>query len=336
MNSRREPLLWLQCLAIGAVPLELLLIRLVLAGADPGPVPAVERLLIWSVGGLAAAVALWKRPADWGSLLLVRVPTATRSLEQQTLSGLQGKVSGFAALLAAALLLPVLWWLDNSAGLIQEFSPLQGQSRLVTLLLSAPLLALTVWQVQQLSQAVLWLIQGELSDATEVLDQQKLLLERTSLGLQLLRFEPLLWPEPPIKTTQDQAPAQTTKPEPEPNPEPEPTGELEAETISEPSATPEPEPESDPTPDPDPEPEPKPEPDSNADSALQPGSDAGALAIEPEQRSEEDEGANLNAEVADLDSTSSGSPEGHREEAQPGGGEESEPEGSPETTPGGL
>jgi hypothetical protein len=331
-------------------------------------------LLIWSVGGLATAVALWKRPADWGSLLLVRVPTATRSLEQQTLSGLQGKVSGFAALLAAALLLPVLWWLDNSAGLIQEFSPLQGQSRLVTLLLSAPLLALTVWQVQQLSQAVLWLIQGELSDATEVLDQQKLLLERTSLGLQLLRFEPLLWPEPPIKTTQDQAPAQTTEPEPEPNPEPEPeptgereaetisepsatpepepdsetsqepepepepTGELEAETMSEPSATPEPEPESDPTPDPEPEPEPEPnpEPDSNADSALQPGSDAGALAIEPEQRSEEDEGANLNAEVADLDSTSSGSPEGHREEAQPGGGEESEPEGSPEPTPGGL
>ena len=276
--------------------MELLLIRLVLAGADPGPVPAIERLLIWSVGGLAAAVALWKRPADWGSLLLVRVPTATRSLEQQTLSGLQGRVSGFAALLAAALLLPVLWWLDNSAGLIQEFSPLQGQSRLVTLLLSAPLLALTVWQVQQLTQAVIWLIQGELSDTTEALDQQKLLLERTSLGLQLLQVEPLEWPEP--------TPTPSPKPTPEPTPEPEQT----------------------PEPKPTPEPEPTPEP----------GSDAGALAIEPEQRSEEDEGANLNAEVADLDSTSSGSPEGHREEAQPGGGEESEPEGSPEPTPGGL
>jgi hypothetical protein len=296
VNSRREPLLWLQCLAIGAVPLELLLIRLVLAGADPGPVPAIERLLIWSVGGLAAAVALWKRPADWGSLLLVRVPTATRSLEQQTLSGLQGRVSGFAALLAAALLLPVLWWLDNSAGLIQEFSPLLGQSRLATLLLSAPLLALIVWQLQQLTQAVIWLIQGELSDTTEALDQQKLLLERTSLGLQLLQVEPLEWPEP--------TPTPSPKPTPEPTPEPEQT----------------------PEPKPTPEPEPTPEP----------GSDAGALAIEPEQRSEEDEGANLNAEVADLDSTSSGSPEGHREEAQPGGGEESEPEGSPESTPGGL
>ena len=334
MNSRREPLLWLQCLAIGAVPLELLLIRLVLAGADPGPVPAVERLLIWSVGGLAAAVALWKRPADWGSLLLMRVPTATRSLEQQTLSGLQGRVSGFAALLAAALLLPVLWWLDNSAGLIQEFSPLQGQSRLVTLLLSAPLLALTVWQIQQLSQAVLWLIQGEFSDTKEALDQQKLLLERTSLGLQLLRFEPLLWPEPPIETAQEQTTAQTTdpesEPEPDPEPEPEPAGELESETISEPLATPELELELEL------ESEPNPDPDPDSDSAVKPESDAGSLAIEPEQGSEEDEGANLNTEVADLNSTSSGSPEGHREEAQPSGGKESEPEGSPESTPGGL
>ena len=37
MQPRSEPLLWLQCLALGAIPLELLLIRLVLAGADPGP-----------------------------------------------------------------------------------------------------------------------------------------------------------------------------------------------------------------------------------------------------------------------------------------------------------
>ena len=66
MSSRSEPLLWLQGLAIGAIPLELLLIRLVLAGADPGPVPGVERVLIWGVGVLAPAVALWRRPADWG------------------------------------------------------------------------------------------------------------------------------------------------------------------------------------------------------------------------------------------------------------------------------
>ena len=79
MRSRREPLLWLQCLALGVIPLELLLIRLLLAGADPGPVPSVERLLTWGVAVLAPAVALWRQPADWGSLLLVRVPTRTRT-----------------------------------------------------------------------------------------------------------------------------------------------------------------------------------------------------------------------------------------------------------------
>ena len=86
MQPRSEPLLWLQCLALGAIPLELLLIRLVLAGADPGPVPGVERVLIWGVGVLAPAVALWRRPADWGSLLLVRQPLASRSSDQLRIS----------------------------------------------------------------------------------------------------------------------------------------------------------------------------------------------------------------------------------------------------------
>ena len=380
MNSRREPLLWLQCLAIGAVPLELLLIRLVLAGADPGPVPAVERLLIWSVGGLATAVALWKRPADWGSLLLVRVPTATRSLDQQSLSGLQGTLSGIAALLAAALLLPVLWWLDNSAGLIQEFSPLQGQSRLVTLLLSAPLLALTVWQLQQLSQAVIWLAQGELKQSTESLDHQALLLERTSLGLQLLRFEPLVWPEPTSEPTQatepettpDANPVAAAKPEedvdtqlesetdsePEANAlvdvavetevadiaDPEPTAETIDEPGPEPQAKPESTQESDPeaTPDANPavaaepvqnsepelEPETESEPGANAEDAIEAESAAGALAVEPEQSSEDEESPDLNPKVLDLDSSSSGRPEGHREESEASGSEQSEPKGT--------
>ena len=376
MNSRREPLLWLQCLAIGAVPLELLLIRLVLSGADPGPVPAVERLLIWSVGSLATAVALWKRPADWGSLLLVRVPTATRSLEQQSLSGLQGTLSRFAALLAAALLLPVLWWLDDSAGLIQEFSPLQGQSRLVTLLLSAPLLALTVWQLQQLIQAVVWLAQGELKQTEESLDQQSLLLERTSLGLQLLRFEPLVWPEPTPESTQDPDPGSTPDAdsavdvEPEQNGasdlDSEPEGWVEAEvaaiaeaepvqeTTDEPG--PEPHPTAEPTQDPDPgstpdadpavaaepeqssepEPETESEPGANAEDAIESESGGGALAVEPEQSSEEDESPDLNPKVPDRDSSTSGRPEGHREESEASGSEQSEPEGTTETSPGGL
>ena len=209
MRSRREPLLWIQCLAFGVIPLELLLIRLLLAGADPGPVPSVERLLTWGVAVLAPAVALWRQPADWGSLLLVRVPTRTRTEDQQTLSARQGGPASTLPLIAAAvLLLPLLWWLDDSAGLISEFSPLNGSSRLLCLLLSVPVLALIVWQLQQLSQAGRLLLMGAGEAAAYPAEQ--LSSERSSFGLQLLQLAPLDWPEA------------TPKPQATPAPTPEP------------------------------------------------------------------------------------------------------------------
>ena len=220
MKSRLEPVLWLQCLALGAIPLELLLIRLVLAGADPGPFPPVERLLVWAIGVLAPAAALWKRPADWGSLLLVRVPLKERDQEQQALSAKQGGlISRTSVALAALGSLPLLWWLDDSAVLASEFSPVLGQSRLVTLLISIPVLALMVWQVQQLSQALGWLlpVRSQLDQAASAentveynsiaADQQ-----HTSFGLQILRLSRLAWPEPAAKPTQE--PTQKTTPEP--------------------------------------------------------------------------------------------------------------------------
>ena len=65
MSARNEPVLWLQLMAIGAIPLELQLLRLILAGSDLGPVPSVERLLCWGIAVVAPAVLLWKRPVDW-------------------------------------------------------------------------------------------------------------------------------------------------------------------------------------------------------------------------------------------------------------------------------
>ena len=202
MQPRREPLLWLQCLAIGAIPLELLLIRVLLAGADPGPVPLLERLLLWGVAVLAPAVALWRRPADWGSLLLLRSPVASRSQEQLHYSAMQGGL-GIKVVLAVVtvVLLPLLWWLDESAGLLQEFSPLQDQSRLVSLLLSAPGLALVVWQAQQLLQALLLLSRGTVEETPEASwDCQRINSERSSFGLQLLQLQPLMWTEAMPKT----------------------------------------------------------------------------------------------------------------------------------------
>jgi hypothetical protein len=211
VQPRSEPLLWLQCLALGAIPLELLLIRLVLAGADPGPVPGVERFLIWGVGVLAPAVALWRRPADWGSLLFVRQPLASRNSDQLRISASQGGLNSRAAVvIAAVVLLPVLWWMDDSAVLASEFSPVSGQSRLVTLLLVSPLLALMVWQVQQLIQAAALLLgsPATVAPADSAFRADALATQRTSLGLQLLNLPGLEWPEPvvePIKQEPDKA-----------------------------------------------------------------------------------------------------------------------------------
>ena len=329
MQSRREPLLWLQCLAIGVIPLELLLIRLLLAGADPGPVPIVERLLIWGVGVVAPAIALWKRPADWGSLLLLRLPVASRSSDQLKLSASEGQWGSRSALVGCTvLLLPLLWWLDESAGLIHEFSPLQDSSRLVSLLLTAPLLALLVWQIQQLVQAVLLLVQAPQNDSTtEPWSLDQLRQERTSFGLQVLQFAPLTWPEPPEPT-----PSPTPEPSNEPEPTPEPSNEPEPEP--EPTNRPQQEPTFD-----------VPEDTASIDAATSEDDSAVATtlididitaAIEPEQAAEEEESAPLNPEVGDLDAVASGGTEEHGEQSQAGGGEQREPDQTPEPTPGGA
>ena len=244
MQPRREPLLWLQCLAIGIIPLELLLIRLLLAGADPGPVPPLERLLLWAVAVLAPAVALWRRPADWGSLLLVRVPLTTRTKEQQQLSGPQGGLTSRLVLLVITVgLLPLIWWMDESAGLVQELSPVQERSRLVTLLLSAPLLALIVWQVQQLVQAILLLAsEGQHDEPTEPLDAEQIKSERSSFGLPLLRLQPLNWPEPATD------PEPVAKPEPTTERDPTPTLDLTQTLEQHPSSETEPLSETEPPP----------------------------------------------------------------------------------------
>ena len=419
MQPRSEPLLWLQCLAIGAIPLELLLIRLVLAGADPGPVPGVERFLIWGVGVLAPAVALWRRPADWGSLLFVRQPLATRNSDQLRISASQGGLSSrTAVVIAAVILLPVLWWMDDSAVLASEFSPVSGQSRLVTLLLVSPLLALMVWQVQQLIQAAALLLgsPATVAPADSAFRADAVATQRTSLGLQLLNLPALEWPEPavePIKqepdkaigmedteletdessvvhpvtaavsdeTGPDTAPelvvaeaqaedidptrnqdsdevigVEDTTPEPDnstedvsaadissDNEEPD-NQEADDERSAMNTATAE---ESD-----DVEPEAlepvdaedqddMPEDDDSEDiSSVEADESSVAaatpIAVEPEQKGEEQESTPLDAKVSQIDDVAGGSTESHREQAQSSGGKESKPDKPSEPTPGGL
>ena len=232
------------------------------------------------------------------------------------------------------VLLPLLWWLDESAGLLQEFSPLQDQSRLVSLLLSAPGLALVVWQAQQLLQALLLLSRGTVEETPEASwDCQRINSERSSFGLQLLQLQPLMWteamPKTDIGSTPEPAPTaavttdtvkdgitarQDSSEEAFTSDQVE-TAATEVELIDTSSSEDEPETES---------PKSEPEP-ATSDSALL---DA-AVAIEPEQGGEEHEGSSLDAEVVEGDTVASGEAEQHREQSEAGGGEESEPDETP-------
>ena len=193
MSPRYEPLLWLQLVGVAMLPLEALLVLLVLAGNDPGPFPVLERLFCWALGAVAPAVLLWQRPADLWSLLLVQTPLRARSELQLRLSALQSApVLRVALMLGTAGLLPLLWWLDSLAPMASRFSPLLGAPRLSSLLLSAALLALMLWQWLQLWQA-LWVLSRPpetISQATP-LSQADLEGSRLCLGLPLLLLEPL-------------------------------------------------------------------------------------------------------------------------------------------------
>jgi hypothetical protein len=128
----------------------------------------------------------------------VRVPLKERDPERQARSASQGGLLSRTGVVVAALgFLPLLWWLDDSAVLASEFSPILGQSRLVTLLLSIPVLAVMVWQVQQLSQALGWLlpIRDQTDQEPSVQNSAVTDLQHTSFGLQILRLNRLTWPE---------------------------------------------------------------------------------------------------------------------------------------------
>lgn len=198
MSPRSEPLLWLQLIAIGAIPLELILLQLLLAGSDLGPVPVLERLLTWALGALAPAVLLWRKPADWGSLLLVRIRPDSRNRVQRQLSSLQS--SPLIRVLTASgvlVLLVLFWWIDSSAVLVRDLSPLAGSSRLTCLLVAIPILAMLLWQWQQLIQAI-WLLtcDPKALDAVSPMADSEFQTRRLSFGLGLLRIENLHWDMP--------------------------------------------------------------------------------------------------------------------------------------------
>jgi hypothetical protein len=199
VNPRTEPLLWIQLLGLAVLPLEALLLVLVLGGSDPGPVPLVEELLCWSLGAVAPALLLWRMPADVWSVLLIQIPARGRRDLQQRLSRLQDalplKILGPA--LGSVALLPLLIRLDQQSAIGAPLWRPGHLPRPVALLLAALLMALMLWQWQQLVQAVWLLTRSErLVEASPPIGQEEHKDARLSLGVPLLLPSPLLFPPP--------------------------------------------------------------------------------------------------------------------------------------------
>ena len=241
--ARREPLLWLQLLGLAVLPLEAVLLLLVLAGADPGLFPGFERLLTWALGSLGPAVLFWRLPPDLWSLLLLQVPMRARRPDQLRLSALQNALPlKLLTSSGAALLLPLVWWIDAAAGMAWAWSPLAASPRLVVLLVAVPLLVLMLWQWHQVVQA-LWMFSrsSQQIEQTLPLTQVEAAEQRLNLGLPLLLL-PALELEP--VETQPQVPEMPepaaavpdSEPETEPEPAPQDLAEASAEaTTAEPS-----------------------------------------------------------------------------------------------------
>ena len=312
MSPRNEPLLWLQLVAIGAIPLELQLLRLILAGSDLGPVPSVERLLCWGIAVVAPAVLLWRRPVDWGSLLLVRQPLTERTTWQRKISHCQDnlllKVVGAAG---AVLLLALFWWIDRSSLLIADLSPLRGTHRLQSLLIATPLLAIIFWQWHQLVQSIWLLTRPSMAiEGAIAMSDRQLEDSRFSLGLALLRLESLDWDKADINTSTVDEPKEPQKTIETP-PTPEPSIEQDEEDLSDSDANA--------------------LNDPNAEGLNLPKAPDSSLssAIEPEQAAKQNDSTDLDPQVTDVNSVSSSDFECHDEQAKPAGSEESEPEQAP-------
>ena len=292
--ARREPLLWLQLLGLAALPLEAAALLLVLAGADPGPLPGLERLFCWALGAAGPAVLLWRLPPDLWSLLLLQVPLKGRRPDQLRLSALQGALP--LRLLAAAgapLLLPLLWWSDRAAGLAWAWSPLSSSPRLMVLLVAAALLALMLWQWQQIVQA-LWLFSRPAAQVAQTLPlpASDAADRRLNLGLPLLLLPPLEANEPakPTKPARESLP--NSAPEPAPDTVPD-----SVQTEQDPGHSGETEPQSAAEAPPDPAPATDPEAAAASVSSAGVGGIEAGAAIAPEQGAEQAEGDDLNQQV---------------------------------------
>jgi hypothetical protein len=189
--------------------------------------------------------------------------------------------------------LPLLWWSDRAAGLAWAWSPLSSSPRLMVLLVAAALLALMLWQWQQIVQA-LWLFSRPAAQVAQTLPlpASDAADRRLNLGLPLLLLPPLEANEPakPTKPARESLP--NSAPEPAPDTVPD-----SVQTEQDPGHSGETEPQSAAEAPPDPAPATDPEAAAASVSSAGVGGIDDGAAIAPKQGAEQAEGDNLNQQV---------------------------------------
>ncbi len=185
MSTRKEPIIWIQLLGVGFIPLEFLLIRLILAGAPIGPIPTIERLIITIIGIITPTIVLCKKPADWASFVFFKLPLKGRSINQHQINSLQLNFLPKLSFLAGIIIIIYCFWLtDKSALLLSAISPFHNFSRIINLSFSIPLLFLIVWQWHQLAFSIWLLTKSEDSlNASEYLTSKQILSTQLCIGL---------------------------------------------------------------------------------------------------------------------------------------------------------
>ena len=135
MSTYKEPILWIQLLGLGFIPLEFILLRLILAGAPLGPIPTIQRITVVIIGIITPTIALYKKPADWASFLFFKLPLKGRSIAQHQINNLQLKIIPKLFFLLGIIIIAYYFWLsDKSALLLASISPFKNFSRIINLI----------------------------------------------------------------------------------------------------------------------------------------------------------------------------------------------------------
>ncbi len=195
MSIHKEAILWIQLLGIGIIPLELLFLKLFLAGTSLGPIPFLERSIVIVISIFFPTYLFLKKPADWASMLFLKLPIKGRTIVQNQISSLQSHlIPRLSLIVGSSFLVLIFWQIDTSAFFLSEISIFKNLSRFITLFFAMPILFIITWQWHQLTQS-LWLLTRSSKDLeqAEYLTNQQISNQRISLGVGILKISHLIF-----------------------------------------------------------------------------------------------------------------------------------------------